>query len=329
MRASHPRQSSIDLDSPDRPFDNIINFRDVGRSVNQWLGRRVLKEGVLYRSARPDDASERDKRRLSEELHIATVIDLRSSTEHQMATDKRRAENDAQLEKEDPSVSSDAAAAATPDEHLVQLPGAQLHLVSLTGKAFERTLLWKLDWWNFFKVLSLAASGYRSDAITIVGEQVMSPRGLIGLGQDTLDSSTVEMRTLFHILASDTASSSSTPTSPSSTSPTPSTDGDCDRTQPRDESVYPLLIHCTQGKDRTGLIVLLCLLLVADVVPEDAMAADYVRSEPELVAEVDERMKEIRKLGLSEEYTKCPAGFIGEIKRHLQEVRRVREVLLA
>lgn len=77
------------------------------------------------------------------------------------------------------------------------------------------------------------------------------------------------------------------------------------------------------------------------------MAADYVRSEPELVAEVEERMKEIRKLGLSEEYTKCPEGFIREIKRHLQdryggvegylrwvglgveEIQRVRGVLLA
>lgn len=29
-------------------------------------------------SNQPDDASERDKRRLAEELHIATVIDLRS-----------------------------------------------------------------------------------------------------------------------------------------------------------------------------------------------------------------------------------------------------------
>ena len=31
----------------------------------------------------PDDASERDKRRLAEELHIATVIDLRSQYVHQ------------------------------------------------------------------------------------------------------------------------------------------------------------------------------------------------------------------------------------------------------
>ena len=33
---------------------------------------------MLTRRNQPDDASERDKRRLAEELHIATVIDLRS-----------------------------------------------------------------------------------------------------------------------------------------------------------------------------------------------------------------------------------------------------------
>jgi hypothetical protein len=69
---SMARSSSIDLDSPDRPFDNIINFRDVGRTINQFCGAqsvsscivfdppdlatdvgiRILKEGVLFRSAR-------------------------------------------------------------------------------------------------------------------------------------------------------------------------------------------------------------------------------------------------------------------------------------
>ncbi|KAE8349081.1 protein-tyrosine phosphatase-like protein [Aspergillus coremiiformis] len=271
---SHPRSSSIDLDSPDRPFDNIINFRDVGRSINRFMGKKVLREGVFFRSARLDDASERDKRRLADEIRIATVVDLRSTTEHQMATAKLHTET-----------------GDTSTDHLFQLPGVRRQLISLTGKAFERSLLWRLDWWNFLKVLALAASGYRSDAVIIVGEQVMSPRGLIGLGQDTLDSSTAEMKELFELFAS--------------------------RNEGRDRT-YPVLVHCTQGKDRTGLVVLM-LLLLTGVVSDDALLADYVRSEPELVVEVEERMKEIRKLGLSEDYTKCPDGFTAEIKRHLEE----------
>lgn len=137
------------------------------------------------------------------------------------------------------------------------------------------------------KVLALAASGYRDDAVVLVGEQVMTPRGLIGLGQDTLDSSTAEMKAVFDVLAA--------------------TDG-----------AYPVVVHCTQGKDRTGLIILL-LLLLTGAVGVDALAADYVRSEAELVVEVEERMKEIRKLGLNEDYTKCPDGFTSEISGYLAE----------
>jgi len=37
-----PRQSSIDLGSADRPFDNIINFRDVGRSINHFCGAQYV-----------------------------------------------------------------------------------------------------------------------------------------------------------------------------------------------------------------------------------------------------------------------------------------------
>lgn len=72
---SNSNSNSIDLPSADRPFDNIINFRDVGRTINAYLGgqyvlfmfqfdghgngavlmtvtHRMLKEGVLFRSAR-------------------------------------------------------------------------------------------------------------------------------------------------------------------------------------------------------------------------------------------------------------------------------------
>eukprot|EP01024_Parvocaulis_polyphysoides_P035797 TRINITY_DN31843_c0_g2_i1.p3 TRINITY_DN31843_c0_g2~~TRINITY_DN31843_c0_g2_i1.p3 ORF type:complete len:175 (+),score=2.09 TRINITY_DN31843_c0_g2_i1:3-527(+) len=47
-----------------------------------------------------------------------------------------------------------------------------------------------------------------------------------------------------------------------------------------DESNYPLLIHCIHGKDRTGIVVML-LLMLCDV-EHEAIVADYVRSEQEL-----------------------------------------------
>lgn len=115
----------------------------------------------------------------------------------------------------------------------------------------------------------------------------MSPRGLTGLAQDTLDASTAELRTIFELLAQD--------------------------------ETYPVLVHCTQGKDRTGLIVLLMLLLAGESVPVAAIVDDYVRSELELVPEFEERMREIRALGLGEEYTRCPPGFVDAMMQYLRE----------
>lgn len=43
-----------------------------------------------------------------------------------------------------------------------------------------------------------------------------------------------------------------------------------------DEANYPMLIHCTAGKDRTGVIVALILALLG--VPEEQIVADYTQS---------------------------------------------------
>lgn len=149
------------------------------------------------------------------------------------------------------------------------------------------------------KVLGLATAGYRTDAVKILIGQVMAPRGLIGLGQDTVDSSTFEMKEVFDILANNANNN-------------PDGDGGDKK------SAYPLLLHCTQGKDRTGLLILLLLLLTRSV-PVEAISADYVRSEPELVVEAEERLKEMRVLGIPEEFLKCPPGFTGALRTYLEE----------
>lgn len=131
----------------------------------------------------------------------------------------------------------------------------------------------------------------------------MAPRGLIGLGQDTLDYSMVEMLDIFTLLAGRRQDA-------------PGNGHDGDGAEGEGE-VFPILLHCMQGKDRTGLIILLLLLLTQ--VPESAISEDYMRSEPELVVEAEERLREIRALGIPEEYIKCPAGFTGAIRGYLEE----------
>ncbi|OKL62302.1 hypothetical protein UA08_02843 [Talaromyces atroroseus] len=267
--------TSFHLDSPDRPFDNILNFRDVGKSINEFTGSKILKENILFRSARPDDASKRDRQRLQDDISLSTVIDLRS---------KRRRNSLPASSLEDANIAN------TPPsyrQHLLELPGVNRHFISLTGRAFERLLLWRLD------CLRL-------------------PRGC-SQAQDTLDCAGAEIREIFDILTKGKS--------------------------------YPVLIHCTQGKDRTGLIILLLLFLIADTsspallstqkegqqsIPLNAMASDYMKSESELQPEFESLMKEISDIGLDEEYAKTPSGFTGALKSYLDtKYGGVRKYLLS
>lgn len=72
----------------------------------------------------------------------------------------------------------------------------------------------------YSRVVFLFLCGYRTQAINIIGEKVMIPRGLVGLGLDTLDQSTKEIHEALSLYA--------------------------------DPSALPSIVHCTQGKDRTG-----------------------------------------------------------------------------
>ncbi|KAK2812405.1 hypothetical protein FQN50_001406 [Emmonsiellopsis sp. PD_5] len=279
--------------APDRPFDEILNFRDVGAHINRLCGSSIMKEGVLLRSARPDRASKRDQERLTKELRLATVIDFRSRTEHAMAANKHLTEqsSNAQTDREP---TPPHPPSTTNDEHLLTLPGVRRILLSLAGWNLEKLLLWS-------KFLSLLASGYRHDATRLVIQQAMVPRGLTGLAHDTLTASQSEIKDLFTTLS------------------LPQT--------------YPVLVHCTQGKDRTGLAVILLLLLVnaatpagattndddEDIIPLAAITTDYRASEKELVPELEERVEEMRAMGLSEEFALCPGGFVREVVRWLEE----------
>lgn len=121
--------------------------------------------------------------------------------------------------------------------------------------------------------------------ISIMAREVMQPRGLIGLGEDTLDNSGVDIAICLRAISTG--------------------------------ENQPTLIHCTQGKDRTGLMIALSLLLLR--VPVDAITYDYLLSVPGLVEERESRLMEIASIGLGEEFAGCPENWVEEMVKHLDE----------
>ncbi|KAI1818055.1 tyrosine/serine protein phosphatase [Poronia punctata] len=247
-------------------FENIVNFRDVGKTVNDYLGKRVMREGVLFRSARPDEATLQDRRRLVDELGIKTVMDLRTKTEHLNQAKKRQEDM-----KKPPALLQSNPALAEP----VEIPGLSYHYVRVTGRRFERFLLGQLSWLSFFRLLFLFIFGYRLPAIQIMAQEVMRPLGLVGLSLVTLDESKPEIL----------------------------------------EVPRPTLVHCTQGKDRTGMIIALVLLALR--VPPQAVAHDYLLSQAGIEPEREARLVEILEIGLTPAWLDCPPEMIDRVRGHL------------
>ncbi|KAM0558439.1 hypothetical protein ACHAPJ_004629 [Fusarium lateritium] len=254
-------------------LENVLNFRDVGKTINEYLGTRRIREGLFYRSARPDDATLPDRQLIRDGLGIKTVIDLRTKTEHLNQAKRRKEQSSV------PALVKSNEALAKP----LQISGLDYREVKITGRPFELFLLSQLSWWDFFRVVFYFVCGYRTEAISIIGEKVMIPRGLVGLGLDTIDQSTREIREALSLY-----------------------------TNP---SALPSIVHCTQGKDRTGLICALVLMILD--VPIPAIEYDYGLTDEALIPEREQRLIEIREIGLSDEWLYTADDMIVGLEKHL------------
>lgn len=197
-----------------------------------------------------------------------------------------RTEHIEQAQKRDAHIKASAAipqsneAVAGP----LKIPGITYHDINFNGSAFSRMLISKLTWMQFFRLIALMAIGRRLDAIKILAPS-MEAMGLVGLATSSMDVCTKEVREVFEVYA--------------------------------DEKSWPLMIHCTQGKDRTGLTVMLLLFLLG--VDVDAVEKDYLRSGVELEGEQKaERIKEIATIGLSEQFAEVPSDMVSKVHEHME-----------
>jgi len=255
-------------------FDRIINFRDVGSFINNATGRQIVQPGLLFRSARPDGATQHDRELLTSGYGMKTIIDLRTPTEH---VDARRKYVD--------NVPTAPAVAPSDPKHPLRIPGINYKEINFNGSSYSKALIQKLTWRQTAKLASLYCVGYRKEAISVLGTNVMAERGLVGLAEDSLQHCTAEVKAEFDILA--------------------------------DKQAYPLLVHCTQGKDRTGITVLLVLMLLG--VPLDAVEKDYRLSESKLEPEREDKLEEIRSIGLPDSFADCPADWVTRVSGWINE----------
>lgn len=249
------------------PFDEILNFRDVGAYINSKMGSELLRSDMLYRSARPDSATPKDRALLLADYHVCTIIDLRTPTEH---VDARR---------------KHAEKPCTNPDHPLRIPGIKYKDINFNGLSYSCALIKQLSWLHTANFVTLYTVGCRKRAISVLGKNVMARGGLTGFAKDSLLYCTKEVRAVFDVLA--------------------------------DENAYPLTLHCTQGKDRTGLVVLLTLLLLR--VPIEVAKEDYGLSESQLKPERKERLVELRSIGLPVSFADCPPDWVSTVSGWIDE----------
>lgn len=163
-------------------------------------------------------------------------------------------------------------------------PSPTTHPISLTSPAYTLSLLSHLTWPQLLRLAYLYTFAPRPAAVSLLATHVLAPRGLAGLAIDTLTYSTAEIARVLTLLS--------------------------------DPASYPVLVHCTQGKDRTGLVCLLVCLLCG--VEWEGLEADYWRSEGELAGEREEREREVGRIGLPGAWAGCEGGWVGRVREWLE-----------
>ncbi|KAF8458297.1 protein-tyrosine phosphatase-like protein [Terfezia claveryi] len=169
-------------------FKGIENFRDVGATINLFVGERVMREGFLLRSGRLDGATAEDKRIFKEVYDIKTVLDLRTDTERIVRF------------RGNPSADDESKTEAAVVEPIVA--GLEIHRIRIIGWNLQKAMLKMLAWWSLLKVIVFMLFGFRSSAVKIISKEVIEKVGLVGMGTMTLEHSGNEIRKIFEILTS-------------------------------------------------------------------------------------------------------------------------------
>jgi len=280
------------LSTEERPleelFQNIVNWRDVGYNCNVDSNKNIIKPLTLFRSGRLDDASTADLNVLTEKYNIKCIIDLRSETEGRMGDDlvntfpaavirEQLSRHHHHRHHDDDTKEEEVSRHHRVHRKKSIVADRVSYFINFAGTSFRYHAVWKpLTFRQKAETLYLYGTGKKAEAVTFIGKNVIQPHGLIGLNKNFVDYCGSEIVSALKLMSHPKA--------------------------------WPMLVHCTQGKDRTGLVIALALSLCG--VSDDAIALDYARSQEGLNRQRHIMIEEMRKTGLEPEFSDATAEVI-------------------
>ncbi|RKP36454.1 protein-tyrosine phosphatase-like protein [Dimargaris cristalligena] len=257
-------------------FENISNFRDVACSVSESLRQRnptgdglgiPILPRLLFRSARPDRASEVDLEQITKRIGIKTIVDLRSDLE---------CHNNEECACSDSRMSSSVGSLATWSTDVSPMAPVQHQKrlnINLIGPRFRYGFVFgSAGWITRSKICYYQLRGMRREVLETVGREVFQDIGLPGFYSGLLRYSGKEITRAIKPFSY--------------------------------RENYPILVHCSHGKDRTGIIVALLLSLLG--VDDELIIDDYTKTREGMRSQIEEMKRDMQGTGMPEEFIDAP-----------------------
>ncbi|KAJ3329212.1 hypothetical protein HDU76_008391 [Blyttiomyces sp. JEL0837] len=289
-----PRPPRSD-DGPIIKFEKIFNFRDATankitnppKSMTSTIQQTPthLRSGLLYRSGTPDEATDADIQKILKTLNIKSIIDLRSEKERQITDPiQRLIELEVPLhQRTTPQPLKDYYSWSSEVFHGKHLNPARRRFTVDPIKQLKNEVISSLPWYIIivYFILILLCQHDQATRYAIKNSSI-EKGGLIKLYQLLL-SAKEDIRFVFEVLS--------------------------------EPICYPVMIHCTLGKDRTGIIIALLLSFLQ--VSEESIVYDYSRTGDILklvYPDGDPKLEQsYKKLGLSEEFLESPVEVMKQL----------------
>ena len=273
-------------DVPDR-LQGVPNFRD----FTSVIGRNCLKSGllrknVLYRSSNFTAVDRADIITLTEDLGIKTIVDLRSQQEIKKATKEGKAKPEKQNAVNwftpikvvcAPNKTPKTSVPRGKSESEVRADRVTFQLDVASRAVFS------LIPWYIYTVFILAILPFLWTLVArLVLKYSVNRATVLGTYKKILSCGAPELKEVFTLLA--------------------------------DETNYPIVISCSVGKDRTGVVMMILQGLLG--VPDRLIAADYSETTKHMT---DEVLSLQRRIGLTEEWNVASEGIALDFLRFVRE----------